>query len=63
MEESMFGYKSIASRIKDGCANGKKQKEVKKNIKIDYRFPKDSRIEEHQSAAFEFTLDFVSAIP
>jgi hypothetical protein len=25
-EESMFGYKSIASRIRDGCTNGKKQK-------------------------------------
>jgi hypothetical protein len=62
MEESMFGHKSIASRIKDGFANGKIQKEGKKIIKIDYRFPKDFRIDEDQSAVFGFTLDFVSAI-
>jgi hypothetical protein len=61
-EDSMFGYKSIASRIRDGCTNGKKQKAGEKNIKIDYRFFEHFRIDEHQSAAFGFTLDFASEI-
>jgi hypothetical protein len=42
-----------------------KRKETKgrrKNIKIDYRFFEHFRIDEHQSAAFGFTLDFASEI-
>jgi hypothetical protein len=39
-----------------------KAKRKVKNIKVDYRFSEDFRIDDHQSAAFGFTLDFVSAI-
>jgi hypothetical protein len=38
------------------------KRQAKKNIKIDYRFFEHFRIDEHQSAAFGFTLDFASEI-